>query len=841
MLLKQAHNLPSVFVILVSLQPHASELAVNEIESSDRGKDNLRSSSPVSPPKCCGKDQALLPGDLCEDTVLKNITGWLTTVYRMEDEDIPQFLSFQEGMKRDCDTQVLLLSPDQFRISSTTGQLINEIGSRSLFNMSNYCLDAYLDDVNSTDTSALFPVALVCVPPPVWQPLSLDPTEHLDEAGRVRIPKCCPANQVYRIIGEGDGQCVDRHNASFFPLFTDSQTGSLLSEDQNPNYTVIENSIPDCEKGRLILNPIIPDERHNLTETGHLHILQNNSTLNGSNFCVDQNADGLHHVALICHFFDPPPFPPEECQSENVTCFRTCCPPGEIYIRSESRCSPHDGVDWIPPLVDLSEPLPKYNTSVPDTEYFYGMRPAFRFLRTCHKSAQDPLSFPLQMYPFRSSTDAVYLLADGSLYHAAARVSTGIENYCLTQIQIDSGKVEPFILYCVDDDPQAYDPSWYPPTIIIAVSISSTFLLLTVIILLKLPDAKKLHGKLQIATFSFLLISNFFLLALKTRAYRMPTQVDDVFCNILGFVTLFFFLAPFFWLNSMSFETWRIMRLAPGVPESYIRPKFSGDLNMCWLNSDRPEFWAFYLGPIAFLLACNCLFFVMTAFVLLSHEWNMRNIERNTHRNTAMLCLKLFAIMGIVWIAEVISAISFYSIGSLIFDVVTHLQGLFIFFVFILKNKAFENLRKEINNTKSMRTLRQTMVTRWQQLSTWRARPSKPVENIEEEQSRKISTPMTHMTTDGFPLDNPSPSRPPLHRHNSFETSLVHPTSVDSGQRAGNPSLKIGLKIKAPFLLAVKETLQDRYTENMDCIYKKAIHFILETLQEGFDQPCDAS
>ncbi|KFM72217.1 Neuroglobin, partial [Stegodyphus mimosarum] len=42
-------------------------------------------------------------------------------------------------------------------------------------------------------------------------------------------------------------------------------------------------------------------------------------------------------------------------------------------------------------------------------------------------------------------------------------------------------------------------------------------------------------------------------------------------------------------------------------------------------------------------------------------------------------------------------------------------------------------------------------------------------------------------------------------------------------------------KMEAPFLAAVKETLEDRYTENMESIYKITIHFILQTVIEGFE------
>ncbi|CAL1281726.1 unnamed protein product [Larinioides sclopetarius] len=42
-------------------------------------------------------------------------------------------------------------------------------------------------------------------------------------------------------------------------------------------------------------------------------------------------------------------------------------------------------------------------------------------------------------------------------------------------------------------------------------------------------------------------------------------------------------------------------------------------------------------------------------------------------------------------------------------------------------------------------------------------------------------------------------------------------------------------KMEAPFLAAVKETLEDRYTENMESIYKTTIHFILQTVVDGFE------
>lgn len=50
---------------------------------------------------------------------------------------------------------------------------------------------------------------------------------------------------------------------------------------------------------------------------------------------------------------------------------------------------------------------------------------------------------------------------------------------------------------------------------------------------------------------------------------------------------------------------------------------------------------------------------------------------------------------------------------------------------------------------------------------------------------------------------------------------------------------KTFLNIKQPFLDAVQVTLGDRYTENMENIYKIAINFIIDTLMEGLQEEID--
>ncbi|CAK9301320.1 unnamed protein product [Gordionus sp. m RMFG-2023] len=42
-------------------------------------------------------------------------------------------------------------------------------------------------------------------------------------------------------------------------------------------------------------------------------------------------------------------------------------------------------------------------------------------------------------------------------------------------------------------------------------------------------------------------------------------------------------------------------------------------------------------------------------------------------------------------------------------------------------------------------------------------------------------------------------------------------------------------KLREPFLSAIRETLQDRYTDNIQNIYTKAFNFIVQTMKEGYN------
>lgn len=181
----------------------------------------------------------------------------------------------------------------------------------------------------------------------------------------------------------------------------------------------------------------------------------------------------------------------------------------------------------------------------------------------------------------------------------------------------------------------------------------------------------------------------------------------------------FFFLAAFFWLNTMCFNIWwtfrdfrptslekgqelfrlRIYRIyAWGVPliiagiaaildhipegpnDKFLRPRF-GDLR-CWFYGDM-EILTYFFGPIGILLCINLLLFASTARQLTCGLWKRDDVKSTTERAAlGRVCLKLVIVMGVTWVTDIIS----WLVGGpryfwYLTDFINAVQGVFIFIV----------------------------------------------------------------------------------------------------------------------------------------------------------------
>ncbi|GBP03934.1 Probable G-protein coupled receptor Mth-like 1 [Eumeta japonica] len=109
--------------------------------------------------------------------------------------------------------------------------------------------------------------------------------------------------------------------------------------------------------------------------------------------------------------------------------------------------------------------------------------------------------------------------------------------------------------------------------------------------------------------------------------------------------------------------------------------------NACWFRGTTETFIFFY-GPIAILIVVNIVLFVSSSVQLWMDAKKYEASTLNNLKYRFLLSLKLFLVMGISWIFEIISFIHGEShIIWTIMDTFNCLQGLVIFLLLVVLRK----------------------------------------------------------------------------------------------------------------------------------------------------------
>ncbi|XP_071446664.1 G-protein coupled receptor Mth2-like [Hetaerina americana] len=306
----------------------------------------------------------------------------------------------------------------------------------------------------------------------------------------------------------------------------------------------------------------------------------------------------------------------------------------------------------------------------------------------------------------------------------------GPESYCL-DFSTNRTAYLPFI--CFPPPPNVTDEDSADNTLIytmypVGMLVSIPFLLVTFLVYALIPELRNLHGKSLMCHVSSLLTAYTFLAVVQLGG----TGLSDKVCILSAFTIEFSFLATFFWLNIMCFDiclafsglrplrgslrererkkfliyslyAWGcpllilivciVMDYAPGIPDTYLKPRFG--VQKCWF-SGKMETFAYFFGPIAVLVLCNVVLFIVTAIKLIQlkretamlKKGDSRRHDDRDERNRFNLYLKLLIVMGVNWVTELIS----WAVGGpnylwYITDIGNTLQGFFIFLIFVWKRK----------------------------------------------------------------------------------------------------------------------------------------------------------
>ena len=136
------------------------------------------------------------------------------------------------------------------------------------------------------------------------------------------------------------------------------------------------------------------------------------------------------------------------------------------------------------------------------------------------------------------------------------------------------------------------------------------------------------------------------------------------------------------------------------------KPNFG--LSACWLHGHTAKLLYFY-GPLGGLLVINTALFIWTSYSLhrapLTHDKHLwrrhsKNQGINDTRQRLKLHFKLFTIMGLSWVFELLSwawpseACWPWYVPT---DLLNALQGVWIFMIFVLKEDVLRKLWKIIS------------------------------------------------------------------------------------------------------------------------------------------------
>lgn len=406
------------------------------------------------------------------------------------------------------------------------------------------------------------------------------------------------------------------------------------------------------------------------------------------------------------------------CPCDTMTCIRKCCPPGR-YLDENQRCMPQD--------MDIAK-----HTSFHDDSSKYFQLIGFPHCQTVGAYLLNPVTQRSEKYlQYR-------FLDDGRVEGRGFKQPIPVEEYCWDVTVDENGSETPNLLYCKKWESRGLCSErrvFYGAMLLM----DSGFLSTTLIVYAALPELRKgLHAKYLMAHTASFLVAYLFL-----GIGQLVPDLHYEFCITIAFTIQFTFLAAFLWLNVMCIDiAWAFsglhspqgsaverdhkkfilysvyawgtagilsvitatMEFVPGLAVgSPLKPNFGR--RACWFEKPAATL-AYFYGPMAFLLLANLMLFLYTAARIISVRRDTAILNRagntsgsaiHNDRKRLVLYVKLFCLMGLTWITEIIS----WAVGGAdyywyITDIVNMLRAVFIFVIFCCKRSVLNLLRARL-------------------------------------------------------------------------------------------------------------------------------------------------
>ncbi|XP_055388223.1 probable G-protein coupled receptor Mth-like 1 isoform X2 [Condylostylus longicornis] len=560
---------------------------------------------------------------------------------------------------------------------------------------------------------------------------------------RVEINKCCPLNEH---LNSNNKMCAPGNIENWIPKIH-LMNRKIYYEPQGykPQFIdFIPNKKPEnCSDPKIYTSPNIV-----ILSNGSLFLQERSSLIDINNYCADKG------LALVCL-----PYIAKDYEAQ----IRKCCGPNLIYNIDKKTCY----FNQFPSMNNFSIQFNSNIFNKTNIEIIYGFPECAMGSTDYHILDEfSEHNFNLQNASLILKDGKRFLPEDYCLESTISDFADIIKGQILSSYPIN-------IVVCTNHkeflklETYQHNGTFYSYennkllAISICLLISVLFLIATLSAGFLLPPSyHALHWRCQMYYVSCLLVGDFLL----GMGQLFGSMIQGTACVCVAIFIHFSFLAAFFWLNVMCLNIWwtfrdfrpttlernqeklrliiysiyawggsvtiagvaAILDQLPDDPNyNFLRPRFGE--HHCWFYGDMEKF-AYFFGPIGILLLINLALFASTAQQLTCGLWKMEEVKSTNEKSSiGRLCLKLVIVMGVTWIADIISwlvgadgptmDVKSYGVKHFIWygiwyimDFINALQGVFIFIVVACQPQVWSAI-KRIWSLKSVRGVAETNIT----------------------------------------------------------------------------------------------------------------------------------
>ncbi|CAH0728339.1 unnamed protein product, partial [Brenthis ino] len=304
---------------------------------------------------------------------------------------------------------------------------------------------------------------------------------------------------------------------------------------------------------------------------------------------------------------------------------------------------------------------------------------------------------PISLVEFRVSDEGILIVDFNN-----QETYTDSDKFCVANGTVNT--TERLVVLCSEEEEAILDDRVLGHCLIVSV----IFLTLTALVYSALPKLRDLQGKSLVSFCASLAIGMAFLSILKLMEYE---NMD--LCAVRGFLVYLFLIASFFWTNAISIQILLSIRRASiadyrwkpflwyalyswGIPILLTvcmvivnyhpgrHPKPGIGLNTCWFY-DKHQQWYYMYSVMTILILANICIFVYLSINLCCHTFASSHIKALRYK--FVMTVRMFIIMGLPWIFEMISSVTKPHIIWVLFDIFNTLQGPLIFLLLVVLRK----------------------------------------------------------------------------------------------------------------------------------------------------------